>query len=280
MPQFIQPSDLKPGDVFLYHGDSFLSRLIRLFDGTEYSHASIFSGDDHVVEALGEGVVGRSIKQSIADAKFTDVYRYRNKDSGGQLGDDQSPLPAKPVIAKATAFEQNKDRYAYEQIVFLALLASTRQTSAPSPLLGMILRNLLDHASDVLAHLIATGKEPLICSELVYRCYIESGAAYQVRIRGADLARAVARASMAAPVELAAPVGTVQPSSDAAAFQEAAAGFLENYQAAKAVSTEGKPQVFAAAPGDNAALAAVANFVTPGDLKKSPDLQLLGTLRE
>lgn len=28
----------------LYHGDSLVSRLIRLFDGSNYSHASIYDG--------------------------------------------------------------------------------------------------------------------------------------------------------------------------------------------------------------------------------------------
>ncbi len=262
----IKPADLKPGDVLLYHGTALVSRLIRLFDGTEYSHASIWVGD-HVVEALGNGVNARGLKVSTADAKYTDVYRYRNKDSGLMLGDDNSPLPAKPVLDQAKQFETDKDRYAYEEILLLALLASTRQLTTPVPLLGFILRNFLDHAADLLARLIHEKKEPLICSELVYRCFSQAGQNYKIRIHGADMAMAT----------MAAAVPPLVPAQDLSGYQSAAASFLANYQAAKAVNTGPRP--LATAPAAAAMAAAVANFVTPGDLKKSPDLQLLGTLQ-
>ncbi|PWU19762.1 MAG: hypothetical protein C5B50_05750 [Verrucomicrobia bacterium] len=271
MPQFVSQPDLHAGDVLLYHGDSFISKLIRLFDGTEYSHASIWTGTQ-VVEALGEGVVGRDLKPSVAGAKFVDVYRYVNKDTGQMLGDDGSPLPAKPVLAQADQFEKDHDRYAYEEILLLAVLASTRQVTAPIPFLGLIVRNILDHAADVVARLTSSGKEPLICSELVYRCYAQAGAGYQIRIRGADLAQA-----MAASLSTISPVA----SEGGADYGEAAAVFLENYEAAKrpshlkALASAGVTSASGAPP----LTAAVADFVTPGDLKKSPDLQMLGTLR-
>jgi cell wall-associated NlpC family hydrolase len=99
---FIKPSELQPGDVLLYHGNSFISRLIRLFDGTEYSHASIWVGD-HVVEAIGQGVVGRSLAVSTADVKYTDVYRYRNKDSGLNPGDEAVPAPRQARVGAGGA---------------------------------------------------------------------------------------------------------------------------------------------------------------------------------
>jgi len=266
MPVFIRPADLHPGDVFLYHGEGVVSSLIRLFDGTEYSHASLWTGNE-VIEAIGEGVVGRPLKVSIADAKFVDVYRYRNKDTGLTLGDDASPLPATPALTQAAQFKKDHDRYAYEALLLLALLASTRQITAPVPLLGMILRVLLDNAADVLARLIAAGKEPMICSELVYRCFTQAGPKYDIRIRGADMAVSTAANTMGAAPGLA---------PDPQGYQEAAANFLENYQAAKHA---GKPNEFALGADGQPNLGAVADFVTPGDLKKSPDLQLLGTLQ-
>lgn len=100
MSEIVKPAQLRHGDILLYHGDSLVSRLIRLFDGTDYSHASIWNGK-HVVEALGQGVVGRPLKASVAGAPFVDCYRYRNGKTGQMMGDDAAPLPAKPVLAQA-----------------------------------------------------------------------------------------------------------------------------------------------------------------------------------
>jgi hypothetical protein len=130
------------------------------------------------------------------------------------------------VLGQAAQFEKDKDRYAYEELVFLALLASTRQLTSPVPLLGLVLRNLLDHASDILARLIQEKQEPLICSEPVFRCYSQAGPPYQIRIRGADLAMANVVNALAGPAFAA--------GDDFHNYQDAAAAFLANYQAAKA----------------------------------------------
>ena len=39
--QVLQISDLKPGDVLLYHGHTLLSKVIDAFEHANYSHASI-----------------------------------------------------------------------------------------------------------------------------------------------------------------------------------------------------------------------------------------------
>jgi hypothetical protein len=41
----IYSDDLKEGDVLLYHGTAFISKLIITLDGGPYSHASYFHGD-------------------------------------------------------------------------------------------------------------------------------------------------------------------------------------------------------------------------------------------
>lgn len=271
MSAIVKPAQLRPGDVLLYHGDSLVSRLIRLFDGTNYSHASIWDGK-HVVEALFEGVAGRPLKASVAGTPYVDCFRYRNGKTGRMLGEDSAPLPAKPVLAQAAAFEKEASRYAYEEVLLLALLAATRQATAPIPFLGMILRNILDHAADELARLMAAGKEPLICSELVFRCYDQAGTAYQIRIRGADVAMKHAAVAMT--------TATPMTIDDPSGYHRAAAAFLENYEAAKRTALIHAPSdaVMAAASAAPITTQAVANFVTPGDLKNSPDVQLVGRL--
>lgn len=253
----IKQTDMQPGDVLFYHGNSMLARLIRLFDGTDYNHAAIWTGSE-VIEALGNGVNHGSLSHSVADAEYVHVYRFRDN-AGNQLGSPS--LSSQPVVAKANQFAADSNRYGYEQILLLALLASTRQITTPIPFLGRILRTVLDEAADVVASLAAVGKEPLICSELVFRCYDESGAGYKVAIRGADIASNFAVGAMSSASSNATP-------QDDGGFADAAAAFLTNYNALKLVTSS--------PAGMGGSVMAVANFVTPGDLSKSPNLQKLG----
>jgi hypothetical protein len=258
MSTHIRPGDLKPGDVLLYHGSSLIARLIRWFDGTEYHHSGIWQGD-HVVEAISNGVASRSLEESVGGAMYVDVYRYHRLPQKEPLG---SPgLPPEPVLAAVAQFEVNRQRYAYEGIVLLALLAATRRTKLPFGL-GILLRNLLDEAAEKVAEIVAAGKEPMICSELVYRCYESGGAPYKILIRGADIALANAMALGAQSTTIAA-ANWSQETGDDYPYEEASA-FLDNYYAVK---------------GGDVSIAAVADFVTPGDLSKSPNLWKLGTLR-
>ena len=246
-------SDLRPGDVLLYHGDSFLSSLIRAFDGTEYSHAGIYDGT-RIVEAIGEGVVRRAIPVSVDGAKYVDVYRFKTK-SGKSIGDEG--LPALPVISQINQFASNPERYAYEQLVFLALLATTRKLKVP--VLGFVIRNILDSAATLLNKIVAAGKEPVICSELVYRCYQGAGADYKIAIKGADKA-ANSIAAVAGPKS--------KVSKEEKEMQASAKRFLAAWNDAQR-STQ---------PEGTVSIKAVADFVSPGDLSKSPNLVKKGRL--
>ncbi len=247
-------NDLQPGDVLLYHGSGFFSDLIRRFDGGEYSHASVYDGAA-VVEALADGVNVNTIADSVRSCRYVDVYRFLSKD-GKRLRD--VGYPAQPILDQIGGFKANPQRYAYEQILLLALLTSTRKIGIPG--VSFLLRQILDSAAGLLADLISAGREPVICSELVYRCYDQAGPAYKLLIRGADIATLAASATLRArPADLAA-----EAESDELA--EAKSVFLDNYYAAKSAATAAS------------VTAAVADFVTPNDLARSPNLQNAGRL--
>ena len=172
---------LKPCDVLLMQGTSFISDLIRLIDQGRYSHAAIFDGNN-VVEMLSEGTTVRPLSESVADTRFVDVYRYVG-DNGQLLGGDPG-LDPKPVLDRIQFYESDPERYGYEQIVLLALLCSTRteaQKNLP-PLLAMMLRQILDSAADELAKMIHENKTPMICSELVYECFAEAVPPYAIHV--------------------------------------------------------------------------------------------------
>ena len=281
MSNRIRPDQLQAGDVLLYHGTSLISDLIRLFDGGNYSHASIWNGKQ-IVEALGQGITENSVPASTAGAKFVDVYRFVAQDRE-KLGDTN--YPAQPVLSRIAWYVANPQRYAYEEILLLAVLASTRQIPVVSwiPGLNLIIRNVLDRAADLLARLAAGNKEPVICSELVYRCYAEADATgkYHLAIRGADTlaaARAaeVQAAILGSPGLAPAAILAVGPLSDPLLPEKQE--FLARYAALKGKPPATMASIAAARAAGAAAAAAVADFVTPHDLERSPNLYQAGTL--
>ena len=154
-------TDLKPGDVLLYHGESRIGRMIQKFDGKTVNHAGLYLGHGEVGEALGEGVIKQSLATSIAGDQ---VFVYRLK---------AMPADMSPVLAVADTIIAEGHKYAYNAILLLALLATTRKISL-SPVLSVLLRGILDKAASFLADISLGKKEPMICSEFVFRCYDEA----------------------------------------------------------------------------------------------------------
>jgi hypothetical protein len=271
----IPKNQLQVCDILLYKGEGVLSHLIRLFDGGSYSHTSIYLGNNEVLEAIDGGISRRTVDISVGST-HVDVFRFVS-DSGQRIGPAPGNLSEVPVAARAAYYDQNRQRYAYEQLLLLAFLAATRRLPLVGwiPGLGLLLRSFLDPAAKLLAQIIAAGKEPMICSELVYRCYEEAGQpVYQIKIRGADILKA---ASLAAAPTLAQASAFNAGSSLAEAqvlreqqdVQMAAREFLSAYTLAKNANN----------PAGTVTALAVPDFVTPRDLEKSPNLILLGELQ-
>ncbi len=253
MTAIVKASQMRVGDVLLYRGRSLFSSLIMAFDGGEYSHSAIYNGQE-VVEAVGEGVVHRGIAVSVAGADYVDVFRFRSA-TNVTLGDPR--LPADPVHDRIKHFSDNAAQYAYEQILLLALLVTTRRI----PVAGIIIRPILDHAADLLNRLMDLGREPMICSELVYRCFAEAGPQYLPQIVGA--------AAMRASAVLDEAVTPATGGDELTAVQSEA--FLRTYLLAK-------EHYLTEAASGAAGFAPVADFVTPRDLQFCPNLVKIGRL--
>lgn len=257
-------SELRHGDVLLFHGNGFLSRFIRFFDGSEYSHAAIFDGENVVEAEPEQGDAIRIVPPAIAGASaaYTHVYRFTSDDRQ-QIDHD---LPYEPIAQQIAYFKQTPEAYAYSQILLLGLLLATRHLPIPSA--APLLRHFLDEAAAQLNTLINAGRKIIICSELVYKCFADTGLPlYQIDIAGVD--------STAVPRGLESRA-TLMPSTtaetDAAHLRKDAAAFLSSYCIAK----PGLPQAIAGTPPDEPI--AVAEFVTPRDLATSPNLAFVGQL--
>jgi hypothetical protein len=156
----LDPKDLLPGDVLLYHGRSLLARLIRFFDGTEVNHAALFLGKGKVGEALARGLTRQTLKKSMGDDAYVVVRRLKTL-----------PETMEPVVRKGEAYLDLGNRYAFDQLLLLAFLGLTRKLPV-NPYLKGLLRKIFDRAA---SWLTAQGqRQPMICSEFVYRCYDEA----------------------------------------------------------------------------------------------------------
>jgi hypothetical protein len=95
-------SNLKAGDILLYHGTkSWISKAIRKLDGTEYNHAGLYDGTN-VIEALAKGIVENDINSSIADSKPVTILRLNPEQA------DMQPVVgvAKNYVGTPYAYEQ------------------------------------------------------------------------------------------------------------------------------------------------------------------------------
>ncbi len=156
----ITSKEVVAGDILLYHGDNLISKLIRFFDGTEVNHAGICIGEGRVGEALAQGLTVNNIDGRIQVPEYIIVRRLKT-----------NPGTMQPVTDKAEYYLDIGNRYAFEQILLLTFLGLSRKLQV-NPYLKWLLRRLLDEAADWLT---SNGdRQPMICSEFVYRCYNEA----------------------------------------------------------------------------------------------------------
>ncbi|MEJ7812572.1 MAG: hypothetical protein WKG32_19325 [Gemmatimonadaceae bacterium] len=202
MSDRIRPTEMQTGDVMLYRGTSWLAKAIRLFDGTDVNHAAIYLGSQRVGESIKQGVVARDLPTSLRGNEWVLVRRL--KDMPPDMG---------PVSTRADLYLAQGLRYAYEQILLLAFLGLTRKPKV-TPVLRALLRTALDAAASALTQMIAAatmgkGRQPMICSEFVYRCYDEAlpemGDPYALRINMLPFTPAPSRSAPAGAMAVPAP---------------------------------------------------------------------------
>ena len=327
MSSTIPTSELLPGDVLLYRGTAAISRAIQLLDGTDVSHAGLCRGNGRVAEALiKRGLVENSLQESVAGCEWVCARRLLPP------GEDM-----RPVLDRATWYLNQAPRYAYEQVLLLAMICLTRRVKI-TPALRPLMRAAIDRAAAHLLELTETGdREPMICSEFVFRCYDEAlpepNDRYSLQIgsaaasrdwmaaTGEVASRGVHRESMLA--RLAADAGIVATINDPKAellpkrrqlvpSHDEVETLAERYvqEVAEGKIVDEKPdlrdlagsvrnlalrvhdlprrgdrrsRVAPSAESDSLSLfdrffTTAADFVTPGDLLKTPSMQNLGKL--
>lgn len=158
-------SDLQAGDILLYSGQSTIGKLIKRLDGTDVTHVGIYLGNGQVGEALmmgNRGINSNPVVSSIQNTDWVEVRRLKN-----------TGLDLKDVLDIADKYIAEGNRYAYVEIVLLAMILMTRKVKIDDWLISKIAWSTFRYVNDWINEVFDAGKEPMICSEFVFRCYDE-----------------------------------------------------------------------------------------------------------
>ena len=168
-------SDLKPGDILLMTRED--SAFIKLFchcvgfldnyDGKPpVCHAAIVDRNLQSATMWTGGFEIVSVGDELAQSPVCYQYRWANQST------DLSP-----VLDTIDRYAAANPPYAWMDYALLPFIASSRKIAADT--LSIIqqaeLRAVIDSCCDELEGWLRLNKSALICSELVYRCYAESG---------------------------------------------------------------------------------------------------------
>jgi uncharacterized protein YycO len=96
--------ELKPGDIIIYKGNSFVSKFVKFFTKSDYTHTSMLISNDIVIEAnwyKTANMVGFMYKPEIME-----IYRVK----GGLTGSQQLQIVQ-------YAYEMFGKTYDYPQII-------------------------------------------------------------------------------------------------------------------------------------------------------------------
>lgn len=167
----MKPSELRQGDVLFYNSNGFVSRAIRFFDHGIHNHVAFWTGDT-VAEAVGDGFIERSLNDSIVPTvNFVDVYRPY---IGARTLNEKEVTE---LVRVCDDYLDDGDRYAYEALVLCAITCELRQIvpyrGFVDRIVNFAMKRLISYAKaiDILDSFLEQGKEPMICSEAVYRIF-------------------------------------------------------------------------------------------------------------
>lgn len=166
-PVLLDIDDLKPGDVLLVYTDPTalsVSWWVRQLAGGWYSHAAFFDGAT-IVEAYKKGGVSETpIGERIRRSHYVDVFRFVSDD------DEEMGTPGWPPDPVAEAVSRYLGSpFGTNDLLFGTMIAITRPIDLPGGLEAHF-RDFLDRAMNAIQDFVSSeAEEHITCSELVYR---------------------------------------------------------------------------------------------------------------
>lgn len=157
MKPYLDPRQVRAGDVLLMKGIGAVSDLIAWFGDSSYSHAALMVDGGAFVEAAlptSRRVLLADRLRQVEHYDFIDVYRP-TQSSGKPLDDGQ-----RDALAKAGLQLLGVD-YPLDALLQMAVFAGLRNRVPADKGLRWLLREILDHV-------VRQNPRHMVCSELVY----------------------------------------------------------------------------------------------------------------
>jgi hypothetical protein len=261
-PKKLFPSkNLRAGDVLLSLGDSGISRWIVRLTGGKYSHSALFDGE-MVCESIKNGV-GRFPLEEHLEAQKGGV-------DGHWLGEPD--WSADPVIKVAKRYYKSGTKFSMAQLYLAIPLVVLRRIPNRVKQLRDFIRNCLNPAFELINNAIEAGKEPMTCSELVYRCFAEAvPRKYTLKLKEFNKVKELQKFVSQHHRKYSFAVRGTKDRELQELIREADSIARRYFFAKNKKLYRGFKQ--------RASSRVVADFVSPADLQNSPNLILLGSLR-
>lgn len=171
MPDPIELTAVRPGDVLLHMGRGEISKLIAWASDSGYSHAALVFDVQTVAEAVSVGVRKTGLADRAVDStdfSVIDVLRFGGRNAS------LDPAALSALQAKVDGFIGAP--YPLDELFELGVVCALRsKLDWPEPA-KWLLRVALDHV-------IQTDPGRMVCSEFVYRSFAEAATVPAGRLR-------------------------------------------------------------------------------------------------
>jgi uncharacterized protein YycO len=114
----IDPSELRPADILVTTGRSFISGAIRTATGSDFSHTVLYIGGKRSIEAIAEGVVERDLSSPLGEASLVVALRRRHMTNSArqvviQSAKDFTGKPYDYIGAAGAGFSHRRGKLAF-----------------------------------------------------------------------------------------------------------------------------------------------------------------------
>ena len=158
---FIQPSDLRAGDILFSAEGSIRSLGIRVFSNAAVSHSFIYLGNGNIAEAVGSGTRIRPLADALQETNLTVAFRRPD------LTDND--------IQAIIAFAEEKNGSGYNHLgIALQAPFSIARNACELPVIPRAVRHLCLNALATIT-VPSLGNKRLFCSQFVIEAFNRAG---------------------------------------------------------------------------------------------------------
>lgn len=168
----------KTGDILIFKaGDDWVGKSIAWLTHSEVSHAAMLISPDTMVEMGSRGITVNGLREG---PEGESAYLLR-------LDPEKDPAP---LVQAAQGYIDQELHFDYPDLVILAgqlIYRTVRPTARWRKITDLILELACAELDKLLNRMLHKGKKvpAMICSQLVYQCYYDCGADYQIVLKNA-----------------------------------------------------------------------------------------------